>query len=75
MEKCWVTTDAYFLLLIMLIGINVCDAWKIADYCGIINWTKNESDGKMTILLMELQVTSLPKMLLLMINPLNVCFF
>jgi hypothetical protein len=54
MEKCWVTTDAYFLLLIMLIGINVCDAWKIADYCGIINWTKNESDGKMTILLLEL---------------------
>jgi hypothetical protein len=27
----------------------VCDTWKIANYHGIINWTKHESDYKMTI--------------------------
>jgi hypothetical protein len=25
MEKCWVTTDAYFWWITTLIGINVCD--------------------------------------------------
>ena len=49
MEKCWVTTDAYFRLTTTLIGMNVCDTWKIADYLGIINWTKNEAVGKMSI--------------------------
>ncbi len=28
-------------LLMTLIGINVYDTWKIADYHGIIYWTKN----------------------------------
>jgi hypothetical protein len=27
----------------------VCDTWKIADYLGIINWAKHESDYKMTM--------------------------
>jgi hypothetical protein len=27
----------------------VCDAWKIADYHGIIHWTKHELDYKMAI--------------------------
>ena len=49
MEKCWVTTDAYFRLTTTIIGMNVCDSWKIADYIGIINWTKHEADGKMSI--------------------------
>jgi hypothetical protein len=61
MEKCWVTTNAYFQLLAITFCTNVCDTWKIADYHGMIIWTRNESDGN----------RSLSKLLLLMANPLN----
>jgi len=48
LEETWVTTDCYFRLVTTLIGISVTDAWKLADYHGIINFGKQE-DNRMSI--------------------------
>ena len=41
LEKDWVTQDCYFRLVTTLIGINVVDTWKLAEYHHIINWSGN----------------------------------
>jgi hypothetical protein len=41
LEKDWVTQDCYFRLVTTLIGINVVDTWKLAEYHRIINWSGN----------------------------------
>jgi hypothetical protein len=48
LEESWVMTDCYFRLVTTLIGISVTDAWKLADYHGIINFGKQE-DNRMNI--------------------------
>ena len=40
--------DCFFQLTTMLLGINVTDAWKLADYHKILNYSKKE-DRKMPI--------------------------
>jgi hypothetical protein len=49
LEESWVTTDCYFRLVTTLIGLSVTDAWKLADYHGIINFGKQE-DNCMSIM-------------------------
>ena len=48
LEETWVTTDCYFRLVTTLMGLSVTDAWKLADYHGIINFGKQE-DNRMSI--------------------------
>ena len=48
LEETWVTTDCYFRLVTTLTGLSVTDAWKLADYHGIINFGKQE-DNRMSI--------------------------
>ena len=48
LEKSWVTKDCFFRLSTTLIGIHVTDAWKLADYHKIINFSKKE-EKKMPI--------------------------
>jgi hypothetical protein len=38
-EKSWVTKDCYFRLTCSMIQIHVTDAWKLADFHKIINYT------------------------------------
>ena len=40
LEKKWLTKDAYFRLTTSLLGINVVDTYKLADFHGVINFTK-----------------------------------
>ena len=49
MKKKWLTKDAYFRLTTSLIGINVVDTYKLADFHGVINFTKKSIEKKMTI--------------------------
>ena len=42
LEETWVMTDCYFQLVTTLMGLSVTDAWKLADYHGIINFGKQE---------------------------------
>jgi len=49
LEKKWLTKDAYFRLTTTHIGINVVDTYKLADFHGIINFTKKAVEKKMTI--------------------------
>jgi hypothetical protein len=49
LKKKWLTKDAYFRLTTSLIGINVVDTYKLADFHGVINFTKKSIEKKMTI--------------------------
>jgi hypothetical protein len=44
LEESWVMTACYFRLVTTLIGLSVTDAWKLADYHGIINFGKMEDN-------------------------------
>ena len=48
-EKAWVTQDCYFRLACSLIGMHVTDAWKLAEFHKIINFTAKTSKRPMTI--------------------------
>jgi hypothetical protein len=49
LEKKWLTKDPWFRLTTTLIGINVTDAWKLASFHGIINFSKKDPEKMMTI--------------------------
>lgn len=49
MEKTWLTQDPYFHLATTLIGINVVDTWKLADYHKLLNAPGTKEDAKMSI--------------------------
>jgi hypothetical protein len=49
LEKKWLTKDAYFRLATTLIGINVVDCYRLADFHQFINYTKKNIEKKMTI--------------------------
>jgi hypothetical protein len=40
LEKKWLTKDAYFMLATMLIGINMVDCYRLADFHQFINCNK-----------------------------------
>jgi hypothetical protein len=44
LAESWAMTDCYFRLVTTLIGHSVMDAWKLADYRGIINFGKQEDN-------------------------------
>ena len=46
LEKKWLTKNAYFRLATTLIGINVTDAYLLANYHKVINSSANGSDEK-----------------------------
>jgi hypothetical protein len=48
LEEKWVTTDCWFRLATTIVGMNLTDAWKLADYHRIINWGRTE-DNRMTV--------------------------
>jgi hypothetical protein len=45
LEESWVTTNCWFRLATTLLGMNVTDSFRLADYHGIINWGKREDSG------------------------------
>jgi hypothetical protein len=49
LEKKWLTKDAFFRLTTTHLGINIVDTYKIADFHGVINFTKKSEEKKMTI--------------------------
>jgi hypothetical protein len=49
LEKTWLTMDPWFRLTTTLIGINVTDAWKLASFHGIINFSKKDPEKMITI--------------------------
>jgi len=49
LEKKWLTKDAFFMLATTHLGINIVDMYKIADFYGVINFTKRSEEKKMTI--------------------------
>ena len=49
LEKTWLTQDPYFRLATTLIGINVVDTWKLADYHKLLNAPGTREDAKMSI--------------------------
>jgi hypothetical protein len=49
LEKTWLTQDPYFCLACTLIGINVVDTWKLADYHKLLNDPGTKEDSKMSI--------------------------
>jgi hypothetical protein len=49
LEKKWLTKDPWFQLTKTPIDINVMDAWKLASYNGIINFSKNNPEKMMMI--------------------------
>ena len=44
-EESWVTTNCWFRLATTLLGMNVTDSFRLADYHGIINWGNREDSG------------------------------
>jgi hypothetical protein len=49
LEKTWLTQDPYFHLSCTLIGINVVDTWKLADYHKLLNAPGTKEDSKISI--------------------------
>ena len=49
LEKTWLTQDPYFRLSCTLIGINVVDTWKLADYHKLLNAPGTKEDSKISI--------------------------
>jgi len=48
-EKSWVTKDCYFRLTCSMIEMHVTEAWKLADFHNIINYTTKSNKRPITM--------------------------